>query len=199
MKNEHLEQIISQTLSGTGDICQLTASIFGIALTTRGKNFLELGVRSGHSTQALLCAAHYLNAKVTSVDIETPSFKCPEIFSNNWNFVKSEAIEFLTKNNQKYDLIFIDDWHDGIHVKKELDIIDSFSDKSTVILLHDLMYGFKNPNYNTCKNGQECNWGEFGEFDNGGPYWAVSQLNSIKWEFSTLPFNNGLTILRKII
>ena len=175
----------------------MSAAIFGIALTTRGKNFLELGVRTGCSTLPLLYAASLLDATVTSVDIERPSFVCPNQLSKNFRFIQSEAISFLTSNREKYDLIFIDDWHDGIHVRKELDLLEPYCDKSTVILLHDLMYGFKHPEYNMCKSGAECNWGHNNEFDNGGPYWAVAGLDSSKWEFATLPFNNGLTILRK--
>ena len=33
----------------------------------------------------------------------------------------------------------------------------------------------------------------------GGPYRAVAELNPQFWEWSTLPWNNGLTILRKSI
>ena len=35
------------------------------------------------------------------------------------------------------------------------------------------------------------------QWKNGGPYRAVAELNPQFWEFSTLPWNNGLTILRK--
>jgi predicted O-methyltransferase YrrM len=192
-----IEHIIQQTLTGQNDSDQLSAAIFGIALTSRGKNFLELGVRSGHTTVPLLAAAALLNGKVTSVDMDTPSFVCPNELSKFWNFCKSEALQFLQNNKQRYDLIFIDDWHDGIHVKKELDLIEPYCDKSTIILLHDLMYGFKNPDYNLSDDGERIGWGVSGEFANGGPYRAVASLNSSKWEFATIPFNNGLTILRK--
>ena len=61
----------------------------------------------------------------------------------------------------------------------------------SVIVLHDLMYGNYEPHYHcdlTLKNGQ---WA------GGGPYRAISELNEQFWEFSTIPVNNGLTILRK--
>ena len=35
------------------------------------------------------------------------------------------------------------------------------------------------------------------EWANGGPYRAVKELDSNKWEYVTIPVNNGLTILRK--
>jgi hypothetical protein len=36
-----------------------------------------------------------------------------------------------------------------------------------------------------------------GQWAKGGPYRAVAELDPQFWEFSTLPYNNGLTILRK--
>jgi hypothetical protein len=53
------------------------------------------------------------------------------------------------------------------------------------------MYGSTQPFYHsdlTIKNGQ---WA------NGGPYRAIGELDLNFWEWSTLPWNNGLTILRK--
>lgn len=193
----HFNKIINATLRGTSDIDQLLAAIFGIALTTRGSRFLELGVRSGCSTTPLLLASKLIGGRLTSVDIQTPSYKCSEDLFAHWNFVKMDAIEFLEKNEEKFDLVFVDDWHDGKHVARELELIDSFSDKNTVIILHDLMYHM-HPNYNDSENGDRFGLGG-GEFANGGPHRAVSSLSKDKWEYSTLPFNNGLTILRKII
>lgn len=194
---QHILNIINQTLCGAGDSDQLSAAIFGIATTTRGKQFLELGTRSGCTTIPLLLSAKILGAKLTSIDIQYPLFSCPQDLMENWNFVKTDAIKFLETTKEHYDLIFVDDWHDGFHVKKELDLIAPLCSKSTIVLLHDLMYGWKNPEYNTCNNGAECGWGAPSEFDNGGPYWAVSNMDSDTWEFSTIPFCNGLTILRR--
>ena len=35
------------------------------------------------------------------------------------------------------------------------------------------------------------------EWDEGGPFRAVNELDSTKWEWMTIPVNNGLTLLRK--
>lgn len=191
-----MDRLITQTLTGKGDSDQLAAAIFGIALTTRGSKFLELGVREGASTYPLLLACKYLNAELTSVDIQRNIFNCPDELQPHWKFVQSDALDYLERSPQHYDLIFIDDWHDGLHVKKELELLAPYCNKETVILLHDLMYGWKNPDYNKSDNGG--GWGLPNEFANGGPYKAVADLPKDEWEFSTIPFNNGLTILRKI-
>ena len=74
----------------------------------------------------------------------------------------------------------------------ELEILDKKVSPSSILLLHDLMYGESCPFYHCdltpCAGSQ---------WNNGGPYRAVAELNHQFWEFSTLPWNNGLTILRK--
>lgn len=197
MLHEYINYIINNTLHGKGDSDQLTSALFGIALTTKGSNFLELGVRSGVTTLPLLVASKILNAKLVSVDLELPNFNCPEILKSNWEFIKSDAIQYLKSNNTSFDLIFIDDWHDGNHVRLEIDLLEPYCSKSTIILLHDLMYGYTQPNYNKSNSGTECGWGIPGEFDNGGPYRAVELLDKNVWEYSTFPYCNGLTLLRK--
>ena len=192
-----LDTIINKTLHGQGDSDQLCAALLGIALTTRGTKFLELGVRDGCSTLPLLEACHHLGATLVSVDIENHKFNCPPDLQKYWSFVKQDALSFLNENTTEYDLIFIDDWHDGNHVKKELDLLSPLCNKSTIILLHDLMYGWKTPNYTDVESGSLINWGMPFEFDNGGPCRAVFSLDKDSWEYSTLPFCNGLTILRK--
>jgi len=196
---EILQQIFSQTIYGSQDSDQLGAAIFGIAMTTRGKNFLELGVRDGKTTVPLLAASKLLGSELTSIDIRDPEFVCPESLTKNWKFVKQDSIEFLKNNTKKFDLIFIDDWHEGIHIKRELDLLSPLCDKSTLILLHDLMHHWTNPEYNTCCNYNNSNLitGKEDDWDNGGPYWAVNQLDKNVWEYSTIPYSNGLTILRK--
>ena len=37
-----------------------------------------------------------------------------------------------------------------------------------------------------------------GEFGNGGPYGALKLLDRNKWEYCTIPYDHGLTILRKL-
>jgi hypothetical protein len=97
----------------------------------------------------------------------------------------------LINNTEKYDLIYVDDWHSYPHVKKELEEIDRVSDENTIILLHDLM-GNSEPNY-----WSPIDYDENGEWGLGGPYRAVEELDKEKWEWMTIPINHGLTILRK--
>lgn len=167
-------------------------TFFSLALQIKAKKILELGVRSGGSTYPLLVACKALNAHLTSVDINSSSWRPPEDLASNHTFVASDAIEFLVQNNEKFDLIYIDDWHSYPHVKKELEEIDRISDETTLILLHDVMGCNNHPNF-----FYPLNYPEKSEWGIGGPYRAVEELDKNKWEWMTIPVNHGLTILRK--
>lgn len=167
-------------------------TFFSLALQIKAKKILELGVRDGGSTYPLLVACKALNAHLTSVDIKDGCWRPPEDLASNHTFVVSDAIEFLVKNNEKFDLIYIDDWHSYPHVKKELEEIERISDENTIILLHDLMGQSCHPHFFYPINHlEEWEWGL------GGPYRAVEELDKNKWEWMTIPVNHGLTILRK--
>jgi hypothetical protein len=186
----NLEKI---TFDGNGDSDQHVLTLYSIALGSKAKKILELGVRNGDSTRPLLAATIKNGGHLTSVDINETKFNPGYSFDKYWTFVKQDALEFLKGQNpsEPYDLIFLDDWHSYDHVKKELDEIDRLVSPKTVILIHDLMYGNTCPHYHSDLTQKDGQWA------NGGPYRAVAELSSQFWEFSTLPYNNGLTLLRK--
>jgi hypothetical protein len=186
-----LEKMINKTLNGTGDSDRHLISLFSIALASKGKTYIELGVREGHTTEPLLEAAKLNNGHLWSVDIELPTVFRPS--DDSYTFVRSCALEFLKNwpKDKKIDFIYIDDWHSYSHVKQELEYIDQYVGPSSIILLHDLMYGNTEPFYHSDLTLSSGQWAE------GGPYRAVAELDSQFWEWATLPWNNGLTILRK--
>lgn len=188
-----LNFIVEKTINGLGDSDSHLATLFGIAIGSKGKTILELGVRNGDSTLPFLLAAKLNKGKVYSVDINETKFIPDEELKNFWEFTKMDAIEFLENwdDSIPLDIVYIDDWHSYDHVKKELEILDRLVSPSTVILIHDLMYGGTCPFYHSDMTLQDGQWA------NGGPYRAVAELNPQFWEFSTLPWNNGLTLLRK--
>lgn len=194
MKDKFFKQILNTVLTGSGDSDKHLLTLFSIALSINAKSILELGVRSGTTTLPFLMAADLMDGSLESVDINPTSFECPEEYSNRWKFYQSNAIDVLkekTKNKEKYDLIYIDDWHSYDHVKEELEYVDQMVRPGSIVLLHDLMYGNTCPYYHVDLTTCSPQWA------NGGPYRAVAELNPNFWEFSTIPSNNGLTILRK--
>ena len=192
MKN--ILTFIEKTQKGTNDSDKHFITLFSIALASGAKHILELGVREGGTTLPLLTAAKMNGGTLHSVDVNKTTFIPPSELKKHWKFYHQDAIQFLEKWDTSLDvgIVYIDDWHSYSHVKKELELIDKIVSPSSIILLHDLMYGGTSPFYHAdLTNSAGAQWAE------GGPYRAVAELNPQFWEFATLPWNNGLTILRK--
>ena len=191
----YLMELMNRTLKTKNDgglqYFEHVLTFFSIALQMKTKKILELGVRDGGSSYPFLVASKVLGGHVTSVDINSDVWRPTEDLAQYQTFIQSDAIDFLINNTEKYDLIYVDDWHSYPHVKKELEEIDRVSDENTIILLHDLM-GNSEPNY-----WSPIDYDENGEWGLGGPYRAVEELDKEKWEWMTIPINHGLTILRK--
>ena len=185
-------KIYKDCKSSSSDSGQHLLTLFSLALASKGKNFLELGCREGDTALPILLGAYLNKGKLFSVDIKKTTFIPPKELKKNFKFIKQDAIKFLKKNiTKKFDFVYVDDWHSYSHVKNELELLDQMVSPSGIIVLHDLMYGGTAPFYHSdliLKTGQ---WAE------GGPYRAVAELDPNFWELVTIPWNNGLTILRK--
>jgi predicted O-methyltransferase YrrM len=192
----YLIELMNRTLKTKDDggtqYFEHVLTFFSIALQMNAKKILELGVRNGGSSYPFLVACKVLGGHLTSVDISSGVWTAPSDLSEYQTFVVSDAIEFLKNNTEKFDLIYVDDWHSYPHVKKELEEIDRVSDENTIILLHDLMGHSCHPHF-----FYPINYPEKSEWGLGGPYRAVEELDKNKWEWMTIPKNHGLTILRK--
>ena len=192
-----MDKFIDKALNGDGDSDRHFISLYAMALASRGKTYVELGVREGHTSEPLYEAARANGGKLWSVDINQPTEYQPYVNGfldiNHYEFVQTDSIHFLKEwdKDKKMDVVFVDDWHSYKHVKKQLELLDQLVGPSSIILLHDLMYGNTEPFYHADLAHAGKQW------DGGGPYRAVAELNPQFWEWSTLPWNNGLTILRK--
>lgn len=192
-------QIFQTTISGGpgkgytkhGDSDWHLMTLFSLVLQTKAKNILELGVRHGDTSLPLTMGAYINKGNVEAVDIDPTEWECPGLLKPHYKFTQSDAIKYLENTNKIYDIIYIDDWHTYPHVKRELELIDSLSNESTLILLHDLMGNNCAPNYFNPISLRGTEW------DEGGPFRAVNELDPTKWEWMTIPVNNGLTLLRK--
>jgi predicted O-methyltransferase YrrM len=179
--------------SGTGDSDGHLLTLFSLGISSRATTFLELGVRGGSTTLPLLSAAHKNGGHLYSVDIEPANMEIPNDLAPSWTFTQSDSLAYLRNwpQEDKIDFVYLDDWHAYDHVKHELELLDKLVGPSSIILVHDLMYGRTEPFYHSDLSLKEGQWAE------GGPYRAIAELDTNFWEFSTLPWSNGLTILRK--
>lgn len=195
MNKDIFNELIEDCLYGQTDISQHRLFLFSLVCMMKPKKILELGVRGGHSTSALLYGCALTDSHLTSIDISDHLFNCPEELKHRWTFIKNDALEFLQKNTETYDMIFIDDWHAEEHVYQELSLLKNKVGLGNLILLHDLMHSFSHPNYTT----QTYPLGH--EFEGLGPYGGVLKFvkENYNFEFATIPINHGMTILRKTI
>ncbi len=187
-------KFLTTTLTGDVDSDQHLTTLFGITLQLKAKRILELGVRWGVTTEPMLAGVVLNDGHITCVDINPTEWKCPEELKPYYTFVQSDAIKFLEQEVEKgayYDIIYIDDWHSAPHVRRELELADKLTDNKSLILLHDLMGCNHHPEYFYPIDNRGDEW------EYGGPYAAVKELDLNKWEWATIPVNNGLTILRK--
>ncbi len=184
--HSRMDKFIDKALHGDGDSDRHFISLYAMALASRGKTYVELGVREGHTSEPLYEAAKANGGKLWSVDLNEPAEYKPYVngFVDNthYEFVRNDSIRFLEEwdKDKKMDVVFVDDWHSYPHVKKQLELLDQCVGPSSIILLHDLMYGNTDPFYHVDLSHAGPQW------DGGGPYRAVAELNPQFWEWSTL-------------
>ncbi len=198
-----IDIMIHLTANGKGDIDEHLMTLFSLSLSMKPSMILELGVRTARSSLPFLAACDIIDSKLFSVDVNPirPDFQFPEDWKSRWKFYQKDAIKFLeedleeilqdTEDSGRPRIFYIDDWHSYEHVKKEIELISKYATPSDIFLLHDLMYYNSQPQYRSVQNSKHKQW------DHGGPFRAVNELDLEEWEFSTIPRCNGMTILRK--
>lgn len=194
MQNQDFQFLLNKVLHGNADSDHHLLTFMSLALNIKAKKILELGVRDGNSTAPFILAAAELGGFVESVDLEQTRWQCPEEYQRYWSFTKSDAIEYLENcvaQKKQYDLVYIDDWHAYKHVKRELELVEHLITPSSIILIHDTMYGNTQPDYHMEVDTTDEQWAD------GGPYRAVAELDPKIWEWATIPANHGMTLLRK--
>lgn len=198
----YFDFMIQVVLRNEKDIDEHILTLFSMVLSNKPKYIFELGVRTARSSLGFLSAAQYIDTRVYSVDINPikPDFEFPESWKTKWNFFQKDALQFLetdlpvileNRDESRSLLFYIDDWHCGEHVSKEIEYISKHIGPKDIIILHDLMYGNSQPNYRSVENPSDKQW------SNGGPYAAIKKLDLNKWEYCTIPRCHGLTFLRK--
>jgi len=176
-------------------------SLFGLIVSTKSKTILETGVRSGGTTIPLLMGAFCNKGTVFSVDNDEKALisfkvKCPTFLKHNSKLIHSDSITYLescVKNRMKFDFMFIDDWHEYYHVKRQLELIDLLTTNNSIITMHDAMARNTQPYYNFLEGSAPNS-----EFGNGSVARAILELDKTKFEYCTIPVYHGLTIIRKL-
>ena len=106
---------------------------------------LELGVREGNSTAALLLGVERSDGHLFSVDVNS---KCEDLFKDHplWTFIKAHSTDnkfivnriYETGHEPKFNVIFIDTTHTLEQVSFELKIWSQYLKPEGSIFVHDV-------------------------------------------------------------
>ena len=107
---------------------------------------LEIGVRQGGSTRALLHAAEVNDGHLQSIDIDDCSAALPEELKARRTFRQGDTrqmlAELLHSQDKTYDLVYVDGEHTKEAVAAELAALDLYVVPGGVIVLDDCWHAF---------------------------------------------------------
>jgi cephalosporin hydroxylase len=112
------------------------------AQKSRYPTIIEIGVRTGFSTCALLSGAHYMRGQVWSCDVNEPDVPGPWHADPRWHFKKGSSVseEVLDWMPPRADLIMIDSGHDQELTLQELRAYHPRLRGEGVVLMHDTQF-----------------------------------------------------------
>lgn len=138
--------IISALEAEQSDIWQHVAAIYGFAKQCRHP--LELGVRTGNSTVAIMCACTEDNKRLCSVDMVDSSLEVRdrlayfELDGSLWAFITGDdvnpgTVEQVRHVNPTYDFILVDTIHVCEHTIQELNSYFPLLERGGIMAFHD--------------------------------------------------------------
>ena len=162
LKNKHKNFLVSKKT--TSDYFSLNAYYWDLIINKNFNTFSYLEIGSWEGNSALYILENFKTKKVVCVDIwdlyedsyKNESFKRFENFQSNllsykdrYSFFKNTSDIFFQDNNEKFDIIYIDGWHEAPQVYK--DICNSWNclNKDGIIICDDYFYGDIKSNLNT--------------------------------------------------
>ena len=143
-KEMEMEDCDREPISGGSHTAPETRSLLAlIALLTGSRDVLETGYDAGGTTE-ILCMT---GANVTAIDNLS---EYPEVNErakkklsgyDNCTLIEGDALEFLrSAHDESYDLVFIDDKHDLLHVAEEAKELHRVLRPGGVATFHDTKF-----------------------------------------------------------
>lgn len=117
--------------------------IYGLAVGTRARRMLEIGVWHGGSTRALLEAAAVNGGHLTSIDIDDCAAAVPSAWRAKWTFIRGDSRVILPTIDFPIGLALIDGEHSFDAVSFELKEIDRLIDSRGCVVLDDCWATFQ--------------------------------------------------------
>lgn len=116
--------------------------IHEMAMANAFPTIIEIGVRTGFSTCALLSAAHYMRGQVWSCDVDIPHVPAEWRHDERWHFHHGSSIDEATLEwmPEEADLIMLDSGHGYDLTLSELRAYFPRLRGGGVVLLHDTQF-----------------------------------------------------------
>ncbi len=163
-----------------------TAPLFGEAVPTRPPRCLEIGVRQGVSTVAILAGLKRNGGHLVSLDIDpVESAVAADVIArlgltDQWEFHLEHSDAFASRMTGELDLLWIDGDHNSPQPQRDFDNYAPFVRQNGIIAMHD-------------------RWVEPSRPDEFGVEACVqSVLGRGGYELMTLPWTYGLVLMRKL-
>ena len=119
---------------------KLKETFYNDLIEVKSPTILEFGVRQGVSTKMFIEICENNMGKLYSLDIDDYSNK---FSSPTWKFIQSrdDNFDYVTKNiPNKFDLIYLDSFHDAQHVKKIFYYYYPFLKKGGHFIIDDISW-----------------------------------------------------------
>ena len=131
-----LDKLYAERVQNWSDIQGHLEFMHDLVVAEDAKTVLELGVRDGNSTAALIAAVDKTDGHLWSVDVnpipEVPAW----VTSGRWTTLLGDDLTVVYSYNlpQQFDIVFIDTLHWFHHTLAELRL---YAPKTNIVLLHD--------------------------------------------------------------
>lgn len=133
-----LTAMYQQRCTVWSDIVEHLPTLYDAVVDGNAKTVVELGVRSGNSTTALLAGVERSGGKLWSVDIRLMPHAVyaplARAAGDLWKFVLGDDLAVADRLPDRIDLLFIDSSHHYEHTLAELRL---YGPKASRIFLHD--------------------------------------------------------------
>lgn len=119
------------------DIQGHLARLHALVVEVGAQTVVELGVRTGRSTVALLAGVERTGGRVWSCDLNAPGIPAEVVDHPQWTFVRGDDVTVVDQAPRPIDVLFIDTSHEYEHTLAELNAYAPLVRSGGVVVLHD--------------------------------------------------------------
>ena len=134
----NIQERHKQQRQGESDIVSHLPTLHDAVIETGAQQVIELGVRGGNSTAALLAGLEKTGGQLWSCDLDMPGAPIRDYMGHDqWDFVQGDEFEVLREAPSTCQVLFVDTVHNYEHVIRELKVYGVKVEPGGIIMVHD--------------------------------------------------------------